>query len=219
MTVERSLAGLYVITDPALSEARGMDVIDMVAQAIDGGARLVQYRAKGVDAAQRRQQAQDIAALCRERQVLFLVNDDVALAEAVNADGVHLGQSDVSLAAARAQLGAQAIIGVSCHGDLALSQNAAAQGADYVAFGRFFPSHTKPEAPPASIEVLEQARRSLSLPIAAIGGVTADNGAALIAAGADMLAVIHGVFGQNDIRAAARAYAALFSAAPSRASR
>lgn len=217
MSARDRLRGLYVITDPALAEQNGRAPLAMVDAAIAGGARIVQYRAKDLPAAQRRQQADALAALCRRHGVVFLINDDVELAAAVQADGVHLGQSDTAPAEARAALGAAAIIGISCHADLALAQAAAAQGATYVAFGRFFPSRSKPQAPPADIAVLRQARRELSLPIAAIGGVTPDNGAELIEAGADMLAVIHGVFGQDDIAAAAWRYAALFPAAPSRA--
>jgi thiamine-phosphate pyrophosphorylase len=219
MTTAPRLRGLYVITDTALCEARNMALPDMVAQAIAGGAQLVQYRAKDLAPEVKRAQAEALAGLCRDHQVTFLVNDDVALAREIAADGVHLGQRDAALDEARVVLGPDAVIGISCHADLDLARRAVNQGADYVAFGRFFPSRTKPQAPPAGIEVLEQARRQLSVPIAAIGGVTPDNGAALIAAGADMLAVIHGVFGQADIRAAARRYAALFAGAASRASR
>lgn len=218
--IDRSrLHGLYVITDTALCEARGMALHTMVEQAIAGGARIVQYRAKALAAERKQEQAESLGRLCRAHRVTFLVNDDLALARAAGADGVHLGQTDATVDEARAVLGPEAVIGISCHADLELARHAQAEGADYVAFGRFFPSRTKPQAPPADIEVLKRARRQLDLPLAAIGGVTPDNGAGLIAAGADMLAVIHGVFGQDDIRAAARRYAALFPGAASRASR
>lgn len=179
-------------------------------QAIAGGAQIVQYRDKKHAAAERARQASELAELCRQHNVLFIVNDDVALAKQSRADGVHLGREDAALAPARAQLGPQAVIGVSCYNELARAQAAEKQGADYVAFGRFFPSRTKPQAVPASLDLLREAKQQLHIPIVAIGGITPENGAALIAAGADALAVIEGVFGQPDIRAAARRYAQLF---------
>jgi len=142
---------------------------------------------------------------------LFLINDDVSLALAVNADGVHLGQRDADISQARTLLGEHRIIGITCHDQLPLALAAQAAGANYVAFGRFFPSLTKPEAPPASLSILQQARAQLRIPIAAIGGITPDNAPSLLAHGADMLAVIHGVFGAGDIAAAAGEYARLFT--------
>ena len=141
---------------------------------------------------------------------VFLVNDDVELAKQTQADGVHLGREDVSLVQARTQLGPQAIIGVSCYNELARAVQAQNEGADYVAFGRFFPSRTKPQAVQADLELLREAKTKLHIPIVAIGGITPENGASLIAAGADALAVIEGVFGQADVRAAAARYARLF---------
>jgi thiamine-phosphate pyrophosphorylase len=136
--------------------------------------------------------------------------DDVALAVESGAHGVHLGKDDADLATARQQLGEQAIIGVSCYNSLALAAQAAAGSASYIAFGRFFPSRTKPLAVQASLDLIRRAKQQLAVPVAAIGGVTAQNGAQLVAAGADMLAVVRGVFAAPDIRQAARAYAALF---------
>lgn len=195
------LRGLYVIADSSLADD-GPGLRAKVADAIAGGARLVQIRDK------RRQpdveEISAIAELCRQQQVPLLINDSIELALEVGADGVHLGQSDTHLGEARQRLGRQAIIGITCHDRLALAIEAQTVGADYVAFGRFFPSQTKPEAPPADIEILRRASSTLQIPIVAIGGITPDNGASLISAGADMLAVIHGVFGQTDIEAAAR---------------
>jgi thiamine-phosphate pyrophosphorylase len=171
----------------------------------------VQYRDKGEDRARRQAEALVLAAICRECQVPFIINDDVALASAVKASGVHIGQHDATLGAARATLGPDSIIGVSCYGSVESAVKAAREGVDYVAFGRFFPSDTKPEATPCSLAVLEEARDSLSVPVVAIGGITRENGAALIAAGADVLAVINGVFGHSDVRAAAEALSGLFS--------
>ena len=155
--------------------------------------------------------ARALNALCREHGVAFLINDDVRLAGTIGAAGVHLGRDDPDIGAARAVLGASALIGVSCYNELARAQAAQDAGADYVAFGRFFPSRTKPQAVPAAPELLRAARTALKIPIVAIGGITPENGASLIAAGADALAVIEGVFNQSDIRAAAERYARLFA--------
>ncbi len=202
------LHGLYAIADTSyLDDTR---LTGAVEQAITGGARVIQYRDKRNDAATRLRQAQVLARCCRDGGVIFLVNDDVALAKKSGADGVHLGREDMPLEAARAQLGAESIIGVSCYNELEHAVRAEKQGADYVAFGSFFPSRTKPQAVRATLNLLREARRQLKLPIVAIGGITPENGAALIEAGADMLAVIEGVFGQADIRAATRRYANLF---------
>lgn len=208
MTPSR-LTGLYAIADTFyLDDAQ---LLKAVTSAIEGGARVIQYRDKKHDAKKRVHQASEIAALCRQQNALFIVNDDVDLAQRVNADGVHLGRDDIPLAVARVQLGAKAIIGVSCYNELARALQAQTDGAGYVAFGRFFPSRTKPQAVLASPELLRAAKQKIHLPLVAIGGITPENGAALIAAGADALAVIEGVFGQNDIRAAARRYVQLFN--------
>ena len=200
--------GLYAITDERLSAPGQLPVC--VSAAIAGGARVIQYRNKQGKAQQRRQEAAALLQLCQQHHVPLIINDDVALAASVNADGVHLGKADASLAQARQQLGPQAIIGVSCYNSLQRAISAAQAGADYVAFGRFFSSHSKPDAQPAEAALLGQARRQLQLPIVAIGGITPENGQQLVAAGADLLAAIHGVFGQPNIEAAASAYAALF---------
>jgi thiamine-phosphate pyrophosphorylase len=168
-------------------------------------------RAKHLDTPTRERIARELVALCRERGVPLLINDDIALAAVVGATGVHLGREDADIASARRALGARALIGVSCYNEIGRARAAAAAGADYVAFGRFFPSHTKPLAVQASLELLRAARTELSLPIVAIGGITPENGGSLIAAGADALAVIEGIFNQPDIRAAAARYARLFS--------
>jgi thiamine-phosphate pyrophosphorylase len=209
MTDKAHIGGLYAIADTRyLDDAR---IEAAVAEAIAGGARIIQYRDKTDNALERTRQASELAALCRQHDVIFIVNDDVALAKQAGADGVHLGREDTSLAQARAQLGPRAIIGVSCYNELERALRAQADGADYVAFGRFFPSRTKPRAVPADVALLRAARQKLRVPIVAIGGITPENGAALIAAGADALAVIEGVFGQADVRAAAQRYARLFT--------
>jgi len=204
------VGGLYAIADTLYLE--DAHLINAVGDVIAGGGRIIQYRDKKHDAESRLAQAREIANLCRQHKVLFIVNDDVALAKEAHADGVHLGREDAAPAKAREQLGPQAIIGVSCYNELARAETAQAQGADYVAFGRFFPSNTKPRAVQASLDLLRAAKKKLRIPVVAIGGITPENGASLIAAGADALAVIEGVFGQPDIRAAAQRYANLFKA-------
>lgn len=198
------LHGLYVITDPVLAQKQHCTTTEMVKQALRGGARLVQYRDKGADQQRRLSEAQALLKLCRQFGVPLLINDDLDLTERIAADGVHLGQADRSVSAARERLGEHALIGVTCHDRLDLARAAEADGASYVAFGRFFPSRTKPGASPADPALLREAQQHLKIPIAAIGGIDASNAASLILAGADMLAVIHGVFGQSNIEAAAR---------------
>ncbi|MGB7290059.1 MAG: thiamine phosphate synthase [Candidatus Macondimonas sp.] len=201
--------GLYAITDGASSpQALAEQVVAWIA----GGARMVQYRDKGADAGRRLEEAQALRTVCRAAGVPLLINDDVALALAVGADGVHLGRDDADLRMARARLGPRALIGISAYADLAQALKAVALGADYVAFGRFFPSLTKPNAPPAPVAVLRAARRALSVPVVAIGGITPENARELIAAGADLVAVIGGLAGP-DPQMQAQRYAALFPAA------
>jgi len=200
--------GLYAITDSTLIPDERLT--QAVEQAILGGARLIQYRDKGIDSRRRLRQAQALNTLCHAHEVPLIINDDLELAARVNAAGVHLGKDDPPLFAARARLGKEFIIGVSCYNRLDLALDAARQGADYVAFGSFFPSPTKPAAPRADLTLLRKARQALALPIVAIGGITPVNGKALVAAGAEGLAVVSGVFGQADIRAAAQAYADLY---------
>jgi thiamine-phosphate pyrophosphorylase len=201
--------GLYAIADTQyLSEAR---LNEAVREAIAGGAAVIQYRDKGADPARRRDQARALLALCRRYGVAFVVNDDVSLAAAIGADGVHIGRDDPALTETRRQLGTNRLIGVSCYNELERALAAQSQGADYIAFGSFFPSRTKPQAARAGVELLRAARAQLRIPIVAIGGITPENGAELVAAGADALAVIDGVFNQPDIRAAAQRYARLFT--------
>lgn len=201
--------GLYVITDAALGER----LLPAVEQALLGGAAVVQYRDKSDDRERRLAEARALAALCRFYQVPLLINDDDDLALAAKADGVHLGRGDGSLREARRKLGANAILGATCHNSLAFAAEAAAQGADYLAFGAMFPSPVKPEARRAAPPLLTEARARFGLPVVAIGGITVDNAPELIAAGADNLAVITDIFGlpTDAIRARAEAYRPLFS--------
>lgn len=197
--------GLYAISDGPRA-----DLVEACAAAIDGGAVLLQYRDKTADSARRRDEAAALAALCARRGVALIVNDDVDLAAAVGAAGVHLGEDDAAIAAAREKLGADAIVGVSCYDSIERAHAAAAAGADYLAFGAFFASPTKPAARRADPSLL-RAAKALGLPCAAIGGITPANGRALIDAGADYLAVISAVFGAPDVREAAHAFAELFA--------
>jgi thiamine-phosphate pyrophosphorylase len=199
------LRGLYLITP---DEPDNSGLLARVAPLLPHVACL-QYRNKTASGPLRRQQADALRSLCGDAGVPLIINDDAALAVATGADGVHLGENDGAFATARALLGNDAIIGVSCYDDVVRARNAAAYGADYVAFGAFFPSATKPRARRASIELLHESR-ALGLLRVAIGGITPDNAPALIAAGADMIAVISGVFDVPDPLAAAIAYAACF---------
>jgi len=211
--MNRSFRGLYAITpDPGPDATQRDDqrLVAAVALAIDGGARLIQYRAKGLAQARRRTQAAALAGVCAAAAVPLIINDDLELALAVGAAGVHLGRDDADPAAARARLGAGAIIGVSCYDRLDLALAAVAAGADYCAFGSFFASTVKPDAVRPAPDLLTRARARLTVPLVAIGGITPQNAGLLIAAGADLLAVITGVFAAPDIAAAARAYSQLF---------
>ena len=185
----------------------------LVKAALDGGTPFVQYRNKAAPRPLRRAQAAEMLRICHASGAKLIINDDVWLAVEIGADGAHLGRDDApggSLAAARDALGSKRILGVSCYDDLARGEEAAAAGADYLAFGSMFPSRTKPAATRAPIELLGEARRRFGLPVAAIGGITLDNAPELIAAGADMLAVVSDLFDAMDIKARAQAYQELF---------
>ena len=204
---KRRISGLYAVTP----ETRDGDWLAVqLERALIGGAQVVQYRNKSADQDLRRQQAVRLRDLCRQHEAALIINDDVRLALEIDADGVHLGRDDQSLVEARAMLGAGKLIGVSCYDSLRRAGEAQRSGADYVAFGSFFPSSVKPQAVRASLELLREARLQLRLPIVAIGGITPDNGAALVQAGADALAVISALFQVTDTLSAARAFARLF---------
>lgn len=202
------LRGLYAITPDTPDTNR---LIDFVRQALQGGVRVVQYRNKTADAALRRIQAEALLGLCRQRDVALIVNDDLGLALEIDAEGVHLGRDDGAIATARGCLGKDRLLGVSCYDQLQNARDAARLGADYVAFGSVFASPTKPGAVHAPLELLSEAKRELRLPVAAIGGITVANAPRVIAAGADLLAVISDLFDAPDVAGRARAYAKLFS--------
>jgi len=194
------LRGLYAVTDPALNER----LIAAVAEALEAGIRIVQYRDKRDDAPRREMEAIMLRALTRRHDALLIVNDDPGLAAAVQADGVHLGRDDPDIAEARQLLGPQAIVGVSCYDSLELARKAAAAGADYVAFGSVYPSSTKPDAVHAPLDLLTAAKRDLGVPVCAIGGIAPANAGPVLAAGADMLAVVSSIFSAPDIQQAVR---------------
>lgn len=205
--MRKTVSGLYAVT-PELADSALLT--NKVEAALRGGARVVQYRNKAADERLRHEQALQIARLCRDAGACFIVNDSIELAREVAADGVHLGKDDDGVGAARALLGPGKLIGVSCYNQLGRARDAVAQGADYIAFGSFFPSPTKAGAVTASRDLL-RAAREFSLPIVAIGGITPDNAAGLIEAGADAVAVVSAVFDAPDVERAARRIAGLFA--------
>jgi len=199
--------GLYAVTP---DEPDMGSLTRKVRKALAGGARILQYRNKSANAAVRREQGTALLALCRDARIPFVINDDLDLARAIGADGLHLGRDDVSIAAARAQLGEDKLLGVSCYDRLELAVAAREAGADYVAFGSAFPSSTKPEATRAPLSLYREARARLDLPIVAIGGITTENAHNVIEAGADAVAVISALFDSPDVEAAARGFSRLF---------
>ena len=187
------LRGLYAVTDSQLLAGKFLSYVEA---ALDGGVTLLQYRDKSGDETRRLREASALLKLCERYKTRLIINDDAEVAARLGV-GVHLGQTDGSLPDARALLGHKAIVGATCHSQVELADKAKADGATYVAFGRFFNSNTKPGAPTCSLDLLDQARKQLHLPICAIGGITLDNAAALVTHGVDLLAVVHGLFGAD----------------------
>jgi thiamine-phosphate pyrophosphorylase len=205
--VKRGISGLYAVTPDTVDSP---NLLAKVEAALAGGARLLQYRNKSASAALRLTQGRALLALCWEYQVPLIINDHLDLALALDAHGLHIGGEDGSVTEARKQLGPDKILGVSCYGRIENAVAAAAAGATYVAFGGFFPSKVKPGAARTPVELLGEAKRGLTLPVVAIGGITLDNAPALLAAGADSVAVISALFEAPDIRGAARGFTKLF---------
>jgi thiamine-phosphate pyrophosphorylase len=201
----RQLRGLYAITPDLVDIAL---LVAKVEAAIAGGAQVIQYRNKTATPSLRRKQAAMLARVCNGGGALFIVNDDAALAREVGAAGVHLGEDDGDVARAREIGGNAMLIGVSCYNDLARARRLVADGADYVAFGSFYASSTKPGARRAEPALLRRATK-LGVPVVAIGGITAANGRALVESGADALAVITDVFNHDDLAKITRAAAAI----------
>ena len=201
------IRGLYAVTPDLADTAR---LTALVSAALEGGTRVVQYRNKIASPALKLEQARALKSACQRHGALLIVNDDVDIAIAVDADGVHLGRDDNFGSDVRERLGPGKVIGVSCYRSVERARTAVAEGADHVAFGGFYPSQVKPSATRAPIELLTQAKAQLDVPVVAIGGITVENGAALIKAGADALAVITALFNAADVATAARQFSALF---------
>lgn len=202
------IKGLYAITPEC---ADTVVLLDKVKQALRGGATVVQYRSKSDNVALKHEQANELLKLCQSFHVPLIINDDMRLAALIQADGVHLGETDSSLKEARINLGPKSIIGVSCYQDLDRAIQLAGQGADYVAFGSFYPSPTKPLAKPSPISLLTQARAKLQLPIVAIGGVSTETAPVLIHAGASAVAVVSALFEAPDIELTANLFTSFFA--------
>ena len=203
-----AIKGLYAITPQCADTA---SLLAQVKQVLQGGASLLQYRSKSENVALKHEQAAELRTLCRSFHVPLIINDDMRLAALIDADGVHLGETDLSLKEARINLGPDKIIGASCYQDLERALHVAAQGADYVAFGSFYPSSTKPQARPCSLRLLTLAKSKLQIPVVAIGGITPENAPALIEAGADAVAVISALFDVPDIELTAHLFTSLFA--------
>lgn len=195
---------LYLITDERLiPRARFTQTVEC---ALLGGATWVQLREKNSSREERLNIGRELRDVCRKHGAKLIVNDSPALAKEIGADGVHLGKDDGTIAEAKALLGSDAIIGVSCYNDLSLALKAEENGADYVAFGSFYPSAIKPNAVRATPELLREAKAILKIPVCCIGGIAPANVNELQASGADMIAVCSAVFGANDVETAARAF-------------
>ena len=212
--MNKRVRGLYAIT-PDINDTSWL--VSQCALALRGGARILQYRHKTATAGLAREQASALRALTHSHGARLIINDDMALAMDVAADGVHLGRDDTAAGSidnlrrkAKSAI-ADFIVGVSCYDQLSRADDAVAAGADYIAFGSFFPSSTKPHAAKADIALLREARQRFSLPIVVIGGITLANGAPLIAAGADAIATITALFDAADVAAQAKLFSSLFS--------
>ena len=203
---EAIISGLYAVTPDEPDTAQ---LATMVEAAIAGGARLVQYRNKTASLELRTVQAGTLLELCRKARIPMIVNDDIELAVQIGADGLHLGREDGKIAEARARL-PRAILGASCYDEISLALEARREGADYVAFGSFFASSTKPGAVRAALPLVAEAKRLVGLPVVAIGGISLENAPSLVAAGVDAIAVISALFSADSVQAAASKFAALF---------
>ena len=203
------IKGLYAITDTANLSSELM--LTRTEEILRAGAKLLQYRNKQANENTRIAEAEQLLDLCRKYSVPLIINDDISLAVQIGADGVHLGKTDSSVANARERLGNKAMVGCSCYNDLNRAQLVSKSGADYIAFGAFFPSPTKPGAAHATADIIQTAKQKFDLPVVAIGGITPENGQSLIAAGADMLAVISGLYASNDPFNTTKQYIKMFN--------
>lgn len=208
MSIKFPKTGLYAITDTV--QRTPEQVESAVVAAINGGVQVVQFRDKSMNERTRLDTALRVRRVCRDQHIPLIINDDLDLAVNVGADGVHLGRDDADIEVAFRLLGMDSIVGISCYDSLSDARQAEQQGASYVAFGRFFSSASKPAAGQAHLHTLVEARRLLSVPIVAIGGITSANGKSLLDAGADVLAVIHSIFGDLDPEQSAAQFQPLF---------
>ncbi len=201
--------GLYAIT-PDLSNTS--ELLNKARQVLEGGVQLVQYRNKSADDALRREQAGLLLQLCKEYGVPLIINDHIELAAVLDADGVHVGRADGSIGDARRRLGQNKIVGASCYDSLNLALRAEESGADYIAFGAFFPSLTKTDTVPVSPHLIEQAKQKITIQVVGIGGICLANAATVIQSGCDAIAVCNDLFATENAKAQAKQYAHLFTA-------
>lgn len=202
------MKGLYLVTPDWEDTAR---LLAAAEAALEGGARMLQYRHKSAAAGLRREQASGLLALCRRHGVPLIINDHVDLCLALDADGVHVGGTDVPVREARRAVGPSKIVGVSCYGELQRARDARAAGASYLAFGGFYPSLVKRYTFRTGFDLVREARAEFDLPLVVIGGMTPENAAPLVGRGADMVAAISAVFAAADPKAAAQSFGALFT--------
>ena len=202
------ISGPYAIT-PDLNQTN--DLLNKTRQVLEGGVKLVQYRNKSANESLRREQAKLLLSLCREHNALLIINDHLEIAIEIDADGVHEGKNDVPVSAAKNLLGHNKIVGTSCYNQLGLAKQAQKDGADYIAFGAFFSSLTKPNAVSVSISLVNQAQKALSIPIVGIGGIQLTNARTVIQSGCAAIAVCHDLFQAENIKATAEHYVQLFA--------
>lgn len=193
--MSKTLSGLYVISNESLMPEDKF--LSMSEAALSAGAAIFQYRDKSADRNKRFYQASELKKLCDKYNAVFIINDDIELAKKVNADGIHIGKDDHSIVQARQQLGDNKIIGVSCYNSIELAKHAIKNTADYIAFGSFFGSSIKPEAPRATADLIQTIKKTHDIPVCCIGGITSENYAPLVSAGTNMLAVISDIFSSS----------------------
>lgn len=207
--MKRKLKGLYAVTNENFSEKKQW--LKDIESAIYGGVKIIQYRSKTRNKDFQFQQASSLKKLCEKHECTLIVNDNAVLAKKINADGLHVGRNDISIKEAKKILGENSIIGVSCYNDLERAKSAEKNSASYVAFGSFFQSITKPDAVSADIKILKVAKHELNIPICAIGGINRENAKDVINAGADMIALMSGIFLASDINSEALHISSLFN--------
>ena len=201
------MKGLYIVTPDWDDTQKLLEITEL---ALRGGAALVQYRHKSASPALRQEQAECLLALCRTYRRPFIINDHVELCLALDADGIHVGGTDATVAQVRAAVGPAKIVGASCYGDLQLARDAHRAGASYIAFGGFYPSRVKKYPVTTSPDIITRAKVEIPLPNVVIGGMTQENSAPLVACGADMVAAISSVYMAGNPELAARGFARLF---------